>query len=409
VRALPILLLLAATARADLAGEVRRAFRPSEPGQRIVGLRAARGLVGTADSRERNRAAAVVGKRLRKEPAPEVRRAALDLLLALRTERSFDRLVVGVLDPVDEVRAHVRAIVRDHADPMLEKAIVRALREDSSWRLRAAMVDLLLAGARESVRRPLVDALEDAHPAVRARAAEALYRLTGKPLGTDADRWRAHFAEEAKRATETQSGGRTTAENRKVELKEGPVRGVVPTLYTIPIVEKRAIFVVDMSSSMAKTARSSHFTELKRAVFGLPSDVLFNVLCFDQRMFFFTGASRAKELVPATIEAKARCERWVDDLPAGEKTDVSRSVVAGLAMLREALRQDDTVKAELFILTDGRETKKTTSLAAVEAQFRKLPERRCRVHVIALGKHGTPTLRVLAQRSGGNFVEAAGR
>ena len=149
-----------------------------------------------------------------------------------------------------------------------------------------------------------------------------------------------------------------------------------------------------------------HFTELKRALFGLPSDVRFNILCFDQRMFFFTGAGRAKELVPATTANKARCERWINDLPAGEKTDVNRSVAAGLAMLREALVRDPRSRAELFILTDGRETARTTSLKVVQAQYNKLPTNRCQVHVISLGGRGTPSLRVLADGSGGRFVEA---
>ena len=195
-------------------------------------------------------------------------------------------------------------------------------------------------------------------------------------------------------------------EARKVTLHEGPVRGITPTLYGIPVIEKRAVFVVDMSSSMHKTARSSHFEELKQAIFGLPGDVQFNVLCFDQRLFFF---AEAKSLVPASTDTKAAFERWIDDLPAGEKTDVNRSVAAGLAMLKEALAADAEVKGELFLLTDGQETAKTTSPGIVEAQYAKLPQDRCRVHVISLGRHGTPALRVLADRSGGHFVEAAGR
>jgi hypothetical protein len=402
--------LLATVARADLATEVRRAFKRDDPEQRLVGLRSVH-VPPDADRRARNRAAAAVERALKREASPRVRTAALDLLLALRTERAFDRLLVGVLDRAPEVRAHVHAIVRDHADPMLFQSIVRALREDASWRFRAAMVDLLLSGARERARRPLFDALGDAHPGVAARSAEALYRLTGQAHGLDRAKWRAWFEQEAARAESlppkerrTHAGGR-----RKVTLEEGPVRGLAPTLYTIPIVRKRVAFVVDMSSSMHKVARSTHFTELKRAIFGLPSDVFFNVLCFDQRLFFFTGAGRAKQMVPATTENKARCERWINDLPAGEKTDLNRSVAAGLAMLREALLRSPQSKAELFILTDGRETAKTTSPRVVQAQYARLPRERCQIHVVALGRPGTPALRAIAAGSGGQFVEAPAR
>ena len=86
---------------------------------------------------------------------------------------------------------------------------------------------------------------------------------------------------------------------------------------------------------------------------------------------------------------------------------MNRSVVTGLAMLREALLANPRVKAELFILTDGRETKKTTSLNTVEMHYQKLPADRCKVHVIALGKKSTPVLKSLAERSEGRFVEAA--
>jgi len=251
-----------------------------------------------------------------------------------------------------------------------------------------------------------VDALGDEHPAVVSRAAEALYRLTGQALGVDRDRWVRFFADEVPRETPPDGERRTTAENPRVELHEGPVRGINPTLYTVPVVDKCAIFVVDMSSSMHKSARSDHFVELKRVLFSLPSDVHFNILCFDQRLFFFAAA---KSLVPATTEEKAKAERWVNELPAGEKTDVNQSVTAGLAMLNEALASDPEARAELFILTDGYETAKTTSATAVERQFEKLPAGRCRVHVIALGRHGTPALRTLAERSGGRYVDVPAR
>jgi hypothetical protein len=408
VRAVLLFLLLAASALADMTADIRRAFKQDEQEQRIVGLRGVQVLV-EADSRERNRTAAAIEKGLKREVSPRVRMAALDLLIELGTERALDRVIVGVLDREAAVREHVDTIVRLRAHPRLRDAIVRAMKEDASWRFRAAMVDLLLVGRREWSRRPLMDALEDEHPAVASRAAEALYRLTGKPCGLDREKWLAYFREEERKlARQTPEERRTYAGGRrKVELTEGPVRGLHASLYTIPIVRKQVVFVVDMSSSMHKASRSSHFTELKRALFGLPSDVSFNILCFDQRMFFFTGAGRAKDLVSATTANKALCERWINDLPAGEKTDVNRSIAAGLAMLREALNRDPRSRAELFILTDGRETARTTSFKAVEAQYRKLARGRCQVHVISLGGRGTPALRVIAEASGGRYVEAA--
>ena len=129
----------------------------------------------------------------------------------------------------------------------------------------------------------------------------------------------------------------------------------------------------------------------------------FNVLCFYQRMFFFT---KAKSLVPATLDEKVKVERWLNELPAGERTDVHRSVTTGLAMLREALTNAPGQKAELFVLTDGRETESTTSMNAVWNQYNRLPRQRCDVHMVALGRKGTPALRSLAQHSGGQFVEA---
>ncbi|MFI5402649.1 MAG: VWA domain-containing protein [Planctomycetota bacterium] len=400
VRALPAFLLLSAAAHADLASDVQRAFRVDEPEQRVVGLSQAKSRAMSADRKERNRAAAEVEKGLKGEVVPSVRNAAYDLLLALGTERSLDRLVVGALDPSEEARAHVQEIVRGHAEAVLHEAILRALKEDASWRMRAAMVDLLLAGARERCRRALLEALADEHPGVRARAAEALFRLTGQPLGLDREKWEDWFA----KAVEPPPPGerRTSAEDRVVKVHEGPVRGICPTLYTIPVTEKRVIFVVDMSGSMARTARSDHFEQLKQALFSLPSDVQFNILCFDERRFFFT---KAKSLVPATTEAKAEAEKWLNDLPAGGKTDVNAAVTTGLAMLNEALAADAEARAELFLLTDGVETVATTARTAVERQFEKLPAGRCRVHLIALGRGGTPALKTLADLSGGRFVE----
>jgi hypothetical protein len=403
VRPIICLLLLATLARAELQAVVRRALKSDDP---IAQLRAARGGITGADRKARNAAAAVIEKALKQESSPAVRAAAIDFLLELRTERSLDRVVVGAVDRSPEGRLHVHDLVRDHADPALHDAIVRALIEDASWRFRATMVDLLLAGARVAARRPLLQALEDPHPAVAARAGEVLERMTGKAYGVDRKRWAEHFAASTPPGRKPGEETKTVADlHRKVKLKSGPVAGLVPTLYTVPIREKRVIFVVDMSSSMRKGIRSTHFAELKRALFGLPSDVYLNVLCFDQRMFFFT---KAKSLLPATTENKDNVARWLDELPAGERTDVNRSVVSGLAMLKEAISKDPGVSAELFILTDGRETATTMTAARVQAEYDRLPEERCRVHVIGLGRRGAPALRSLAERSGGRYHEVRG-
>ena len=99
----------------------------------------------------------------------------------------------------------------------------------------------------------------------------------------------------------------------------------------------------------------------------------------------------------------------MNDLPAGERTDVNSAVTTGLAMLGESLKDDPEAKAELFLLTDGHETVSSTAQSAVEWQFEKLPEGRCRVHLIALGRGGTPSLKTIADRSGGRFVEVPAR
>ena len=173
-RASAALLLLAAATRGDLAGDAARAFRRPEPLLRAETLDALRMRLGAADRLERNKVAAAVEKGLRKEGLAEVRLAAARLLFALHTGRALDRLVVTALDPREEVRAWLRERVAAQADAQLQEAIVRALRDDASWRLRASMADLLLAGAWDTARAPLLGALSDPHPAVVARAAEAL-------------------------------------------------------------------------------------------------------------------------------------------------------------------------------------------------------------------------------------------
>jgi len=406
VRALPGLLLLVSTAAADLRADTARAFRGDDPGEKVARLTLARGGIADADRRLRNKAAREIEKALKGERHPDVRIAAYDFLLALRTERALDRLVAGVLDDDDRVHAHVHAIVRDHADPALFAAIVRALEHDESWRFRAALVDLLVSGSRERGKAVLLRALSDEHPAVAARAAEGLERMTGAACGLDPGKWRAYFARVAKEKPKKykRTGETVTVadSHRKVERYDGPIRGLEPHLYGVPIRKKRVIFVVDMSGSVNRKSRSNHFTHLKNAIYGLPSDCSFNVLCFDQRLFFFTSA---KGLVPATPRQKNKLQRWIDALPAGENTDVNKSVVTGLAMLKESLREDPDAKSELFILTDGRETEQTTSLRMVQAQFQRLPADRCAIHVVALGSHGTPTLKALVDASGGKFVE----
>ncbi len=401
LRTIVVLLLAASVSAADLSRDVRKAFRVKEPASRAVAIRS---LVfdATMDRKARNKGAAAIEKALKQETHPTPRIAALELLYRLGTDRALDRLLVGIVDRNEPVREWVRGLVRDRPDPRLHDAVIRTMREDSSWKFRAMMVDLLLEARWSTTRRALVDALSDEHPAVQARAAEALERLTGAAYGVDKDKWLAHFRKEAD-AAHKEHGRTYAAKPEKIEIKSGPITGLVPTLYTIPIRDKNIVFVVDMSSSMHKTSRSSHFVELRQAIFRLPSDVSFNILCFDQRLFFF---AKARELVPATTTNKAAAERWLQDLPAGQRTDVFQSIVTGLAMIKEALVKNPKGRAELFVLSDGRETVKTTSLDRVEAMYQKLPAARCRVHFIALGRGGTPLLRALAVRSGGQFAEA---
>jgi len=398
--------LLAGDARAGLVEECSRAFRKKNPEVRVGALRDAGRLVPEADEKSRNKAAASIARGLKDEPVTNVRLAAFDLLLKLRTDRALDRLVVGVLDAHAAVQRRVSEIVRDHADPRLHRAIVRTLGEDASWRMRAGMIELLLAGARRNARLPLVKALADEHPGVRARAAEALERLTGRAFGVQPEKWIEFLAKAAERGAQNPNDPNretvTVADSaRKVKIYEGPIRGVVPRLYGIPIRAKRVVFVIDMSSSMRDGKRSLHFQEFKKALFGLPTDVRFNVLCFDQRMFFFSGP---KKLEPATIEQKAKAERWINDLPAGEQTDVTRSIVSGLAMLKEALTREPKVSGELFLVTDGHETSKSMPQRHVRRQFDRLPLDRATVHLVALGRKGTPWLRTLAEDSGGQVA-----
>ena len=324
MRLLGALLLMGALARADLAVEVKRAFRPDEPDERIGRLLAAKTEIGGADRRERNKAAAAVERALKGEVAPIVRMASMDFLLALRTDRALDRLVAGVLDRAAAVRAHVHGIVRNHADPRLFEAVLRALREDASWRFRAAMVDLLLSGARRRARRPLVAALADGPPPRRARPAEAPARRTGQAVGLDPAKGGKWFTEQAPAPRRNGESVTVADGQRKVELKKGPIRGVVPRLYTIPIREKRAVFVVDMSSSMRKGLRSTHFHELKEALFGLPADVAFSVLCFDENMYFFP--SKAKSMVPRRRRTRTRSPAGSTPFrPAARRTSFSPS------------------------------------------------------------------------------------
>ncbi|MCZ6573556.1 MAG: hypothetical protein O7C98_10375 [Planctomycetota bacterium] len=398
-----LLVLSAAPAAAGMAEQIQRALRKEDHQQRLAGLELAKSGLGQADKRERNRAASKLGRALKSEVHPDVKRGLMDFLLALRTERALDRLILAALDPDPEMQRYLRELIRDRADPAFFRAVRRALKEDASWRFRVAMVQLLLSGARERGRQPLVAALGDEHPAVAAAAAEALERMTGQAHGLDAAAWRKYFGSLEAPEPVAPHESRTTDQGvRKVTLYEGPIRGLVPTLYTIPIRSKLVLFVVDMSSSLRSGSRTVHFDELKRALFLLPSDVRFNVLVFDQRLFFF---GRAKGLVAATPAAKAEVQRWLDGLPAGQHTDLNRSMASGLAMLREALEQNPKSEAELFVLTDGRETVKTMPFAAVRSQFDRLPKKRCLIHVVQLGKHGTSLLQQLASSTGGRYHE----
>jgi hypothetical protein len=210
---------------------------------------------------------------------------------------------------------------------------------DRSWRVRLAAIRAAERRARPELMPALIRVLKGAPGRVRARAAEALERLTQAPFGESAVRWEQWWG---------RRGPNYVFPKRRESTRTGKGHSSARVVFRrIPVVSHRVCFVLDASRSMNKPAPGGRgksrwelvVRDLLAVVDRLPKKARFNVILFR------TGVEAwKKHLVKATPGMRRSCREWISKASPKGWTNLYDALALALA--------DDDVDA-VYVLTDG--------------------------------------------------------
>jgi HEAT repeat protein len=320
---------------------------------------------------------------------------------------------LGALGMLKDVRAQgpMLAMLGD-GDPRLREAAARALGmlgaahnaprlvpmlDDPSPRVvESTATSLALLGAPTSIG-PLIERLARAEKddlRVADTLARALERITGRQLGTDAERWRSWWAV---RKDLPFTRDEQEAQGGTVE----PLR-----YHGFPVRSSKVVFVLDVSRSMGWNGRLERArTALVDVLQGLPRSTRFNLVVFSERAHRWEGS-----LVVASLVNVRRAVQFV------QRTE-PQSGTAAYEALEAAFAEPDV--DTIFFLSDGHPSGGTVLdpelILADVAKWNRI--RRVRVHAIALmlgeppaafagtedADRATDFMRRLAEENDGSF------
>jgi hypothetical protein len=293
------------------------------------------------------------------------------------------------------------ALVLDRG-PETSGLLAAALRADRSGRARAIVA--LLIGARGTLGAPaaptLVSALKDPEPMVRGAAAEALTRIYRECRGFDPAAWR----ERVEAGPPPAEGAVATP----AEPGEGPptlagppsagkaLADLNPRLFDIPLDRPVVVAVLDFSRSMRGPEGDGARAALIVALSLLPSDRVFTLIAFDERLLTLSSAPEA-----ARPDLKERLADFVRRLPTGRLTELLTPLRTAVELARAGAGEGG---AQVIVLSDGQPTVDGPSLDDFLERAEGLRESKVRVDAVLLGGRGAGLLRYLAAETGGRCV-----
>lgn len=402
--------LLFASTRAALADgpveALERALASGKPEVRSAALVRAAKAAGDLTLEQRRKEALLLRKSIAVEPDSALRVATIAALAAMKDDVAWVPVVQATLsDRDDAVRlAATRAVLVGGADCLA--ALARLVREDQDETFRAEVVLLLGRRRREDAVPVLLEALADSHPRVVAAAAEALEAISGQALGYGVAPWKAWWAGVRATSPAPRPGETVTAEPVAPQPPPPPPapRGLVPSLYGLPLPSKDLVFVVDVSGSIGDEGVRSAKLEILRAVELLGSDVSIAALFFDGEV-----RSWHPEMVRATPTVKAELARYVKGLGKGKRTDVMTALGHGLAIVKRRVEEKQAAKetfvepVTMVVVSDGQENVRATPGEVIGDRLDRLDLAHTVVHAIAIGGKDSPLLAALARRGGGSY------
>ncbi len=268
----------------------------------------------------------------------------------------------------------------DDALPLLTKAI-----ENPNWSIRAAAVRALGKARNRACIDLLVERLGREEGRLRGDIVDVLRALTGRQLPYDASAWKTWWT--ARRETFDPDAP-----------PERPEGGDVNTVayYGIPVLSKRVVFCLDISSSMTgfaekeKSRMDQAKEELAQTLSALDGDVRMNIIFFDDR-----------------IQPLGRSLAPIRGRLASLLTVVKQVQPRGSTNIYDTLEysfQDPSVDT-VFLLSDGEPTDgKYVSIEEILRRIRRANRaRQVVIHTISFGR--SAFMQSLAEQNGGRYVE----
>lgn len=389
--------------------------------------------LGSSDPRLVREAADGIAARRQQDAAPALERllesdrdgwlggVALESLSALRPDEAWTaRLLAFARDPREPIRCGALHALEGREGEGVEAALVAAL-DHPEWSTRLAALRELERRATPAAVGAIVGRLAREDGRLRHELADALWRLTGQPLGTNAQAWAGWWKDHAEgfRALSAEELARRDAEQAERELRRTTSAAFVgddgetrflrdlsledEAFFGLQVVSHRVVFMIDVSASMderleepldrgrIRTRLELASSQLARILGQLDAVTRFRIVSFSGRV-----ASWSEELRIATPEAVAGARAHVLGLQPAPGTNVYDGL--RLAFADEAI---DTV----YVISDGEPTagdvQDGSALRAIVREWNRL--RGIEVHCISIGPE-LELLRGLARDSGGAYL-----
>ncbi len=332
----------------------------------------------------------------------QIRAAALDALEILLGDDAVGQATAALLgDAAPEPRIAATEALSKHPKPESAEALGQALR-DPSWSLRTAAARALGAfhgdaACARAAAGPLVRAVAtETRTRVRGEIGDALFALTGIDFGTEADRWKAWFAE---------AGGTFEPPTHRPQRAAASPHGTQGHLLEVPLESEHVSFVLDFSRSMDEpvrfgvptTKREELLKSLEVVFAKLPADARVNLIPFGTEPHPYKPS-----LFAATPGAKQSALRFLADLPPDGRTNLFDSVETALA---------DPDADTIVLLADGAPTEgKRRTRTTILAGIRRLDRfRLARIHCVEVGAANTSArwkgfMKEIADATGGGYL-----
>ena len=242
--------------------------------------------------------------------------------------RSLGRVSKGasidaLIDLLEEKDARVRALAARGLRPLVMRptavAAIERLGDDKSWSVRLAAYETMARAPFERAVPFLLSAIQREEGEIAAAADRLLSSLVGVSFHADSRSWQDWWA------THRESIENGTYE--AADQRPPPTSDTVASFFSIPIVSKNVLFVVDFSSSMnealdlsegplrsriddsghSQTRLGYALSETQRAVRALPEDAMFNIIVYGDEPKRFGRSPRR-----ATTGTKRSANRWLE-------------------------------------------------------------------------------------------------